>query len=80
MRLSQIKNLLLRSLLRSTPGSWIRSNFETLLITILKMGPVPDHVAFIMDGNRRFAKQNRINLDQAYMLGAETLERVGLFL
>ncbi|KAI9206154.1 putative undecaprenyl diphosphate synthase-domain-containing protein [Polychytrium aggregatum] len=26
-------------------------------ISILKLGPVPAHVAFVMDGNRRFAKQ-----------------------
>ncbi len=28
------------------------------LIEVCRKGPVPEHIAFIMDGNRRYAKKN----------------------
>ncbi|XP_050392674.1 dehydrodolichyl diphosphate synthase complex subunit DHDDS isoform X2 [Patella vulgata] len=45
---------------------------------ILKAGPIPNHVAFIMDGNRRFATKNSIDRAQGHLQGfnklAQTLE------
>ena len=38
-----------------------RSFFEKIVIRVLKTGKVPRHVAFIMDGNRRFAKQKQLD-------------------
>jgi len=32
--------------------------YEKLLAKILKTGQIPNHVAFIMDGNRRYASSN----------------------
>lgn len=32
-----------------------------LLIYVIKLGPIPKHVAFIMDGNRRWSKQEKSN-------------------
>ncbi len=40
------------------------------------MGPVPRHVAFIMDGNRRWAKERGLSVDQGHLEGARALERV----
>lgn len=41
--------------------SWITKSslnwFQCLCASILKFGPVPHHIAFIMDGNRRYAKK-----------------------
>ena len=33
---------------------------EKFLISILKAGPIPKHIAFIMDGNRRYAAENKV--------------------
>lgn len=46
--------------------SWIRdkfalSLFQTLLINVLKCGPIPKLIAIIMDGNRRYAKKKFTN-------------------
>ncbi|KAI4488962.1 hypothetical protein M0804_004460 [Polistes exclamans] len=44
--------------------SWIREStlncFHYLIVKILKSGEIPKHVAFIMDGNRRFANKKHI--------------------
>jgi ditrans,polycis-polyprenyl diphosphate synthase len=46
-------------------SSWFkkekRSLLERLVIKILKTREIPTHVAFIMDGNRRFAKQKQLD-------------------
>lgn len=43
--------------------SWIRENtlnlFQSLALKIIKTGHVPKHVAFIMDGNRRYAEKQK---------------------
>jgi ditrans,polycis-polyprenyl diphosphate synthase len=41
--------------------SWIQQSklkwYETLSVNVLKCGAIPKHIAFIMDGNRRFANK-----------------------
>jgi len=32
------------------------TSLEKLSLNVMKQGHVPEHIAFIMDGNRRFAK------------------------
>ncbi|XP_071370746.1 dehydrodolichyl diphosphate synthase complex subunit DHDDS [Centroberyx affinis] len=61
--------------------SWIREGelnlIEKLSANILKAGPMPKHVAFIMDGNRRFARKRNVERQEGHMQGfnklAETL-------
>ncbi|XP_068180636.1 dehydrodolichyl diphosphate synthase complex subunit DHDDS [Antennarius striatus] len=61
--------------------SWIREGelnlIEKFSASILKAGPMPKHIAFIMDGNRRFARKKNMECLQGHMQGfnklAETL-------
>jgi ditrans,polycis-polyprenyl diphosphate synthase len=59
---------------------WI--SFKSFLVSLLlealkRFGPIPQHVAIIMDGNRRFAKKHRLERASAgHFEGAKTLERV----
>ncbi|KAE8378287.1 Decaprenyl diphosphate synthase-like protein [Aspergillus bertholletiae] len=53
--------------------------FQTIrdeAINVLKQGPVPQHIAFIMDGNRRYAKMHGVPLVKGHYLGAEALSDV----
>lgn len=43
---------------------------------VLKCGPVPRHVAFIMDGNRRFARRLHEQVSVGHSMGGETLLEV----
>ena len=51
------------------PYSW----WQSILIKILRCGSLPSHVAFIMDGNRRFAKQNQLETIEGHIQGFEKL-------
>ncbi|KAM3935862.1 dehydrodolichyl diphosphate synthase complex subunit DHDDS isoform 1-T2 [Leptodactylus fuscus] len=57
--------------------SWIRdkelSLIERLCANVLKAGPVPKHVAFIMDGNRRYAKKCHVERQEGHSQGFEKL-------
>ncbi|KAL4912114.1 putative undecaprenyl diphosphate synthase-domain-containing protein [Aspergillus aurantiobrunneus] len=59
--------------LRSRFDKWARSSFKEFLINVIRQGPVPEHMAFIMDGNRRFAKQHRMPIAKAHYQGALSL-------
>ncbi|AET38194.1 ditrans,polycis-polyprenyl diphosphate synthase Ecym_2468 [Eremothecium cymbalariae DBVPG len=48
---------------------------QNFLIKILQMGPLPQHVSFIMDGNRRYAKSLNLPLKRGHEAGSLTLFR-----
>ena len=52
------------------------SFLQKLAIKILKQGPVPNHVAFIMDGNRRWATKQNSEKHLGHEAGRDTLEKV----
>uniref|UniRef100_A0A672KYU3 ditrans,polycis-polyprenyl diphosphate synthase [(2E,6E)-farnesyldiphosphate specific] n=1 Tax=Sinocyclocheilus grahami TaxID=75366 RepID=A0A672KYU3_SINGR len=62
--------------------SWIRerqlSFLERLTANILKAGPMPKHVAFIMDGNRRFAQKAHVERQEGHSQGFEKLAEVSM--
>jgi hypothetical protein len=54
------------------------SALENALIRILTLGPIPQHVAFIMDGNRRWARLNDKQPYEGHSDGYAALRRVRL--
>ncbi|KAH9968857.1 Decaprenyl diphosphate synthase-like protein [Russula dissimulans] len=61
-------------------GQWLRDkavdHLRRALFGVLRAGPIPQHVAFIMDGNRRYARTNGIKLIQGHVDGFVALRRV----
>lgn len=50
--------------------------YERWCGSILKAGVLPRHVAFIMDGNRRYAKRNEVTRAAGHLAGFESLAGV----
>ncbi len=50
--------------------------YDLWLANILKTGKIPNHVAFIMDGNRRYGQKKKITKAQAHEQGLTSLKRV----
>lgn len=65
-----------RWLLSSPPVEWVIARAEALLIDALRQGEVPKHIAFVMDGNRRFARNSHIETVEGHNMGFEALARV----
>ncbi|GAB0133918.1 hypothetical protein EsDP_00002312 [Epichloe bromicola] len=74
--MSDIVSLLRRLVLESPPGEWALNRLRELLIGSLRQGPVPQHVAFEMDGNRRYAKSHRMETVEGHHRGFEALARI----
>ena len=72
MHLSQIR----KWILSSPPIEVVISKLKELVLSAIRQGPVPEHVAFVMDGNRRFAKSHGIETVEGHNLGFEALARV----
>lgn len=45
----------------------------------ININNLPEHIAIIMDGNRRWAKKNNLNTAQGHKEGAENLKRISKF-
>ncbi|OJD09995.1 di-trans,poly-cis-decaprenylcistransferase [Emergomyces pasteurianus Ep9510] len=72
MHLSKLR----RWVISSPPIEWALSHLRELLIGALREGPIPQHVAFVMDGNRRFARNHRIEKVEGHNLGFEALAKI----
>lgn len=57
--------------------SWIIDSsltyFQRLCVNVIKSGHVPKHIAFIMDGNRRFACKKNVEKVEGHEMGFEKL-------
>ncbi|KAJ2902010.1 Decaprenyl diphosphate synthase-like protein [Zalerion maritima] len=63
-------------LLFSPPAELLITQLRELLIGALSKGPIPQHVAFIMDGNRRYARSHKIETIEGHSRGFEALARI----
>lgn len=70
--------LSLLSLLIPQLSSLFTKTLISLVIKIISIGPIPNHIAFIMDGNRRFAKNRGHQIKAGHLAGFQKLEAVKL--
>jgi len=66
-------------LMPSTCRSWWYRCYDGLLrfaLQSLSLGPLPRHMAFIMDGNRRWSRMTGVRVHQGHYMGFEALKRV----
>ena len=54
----------------------VSRRLQNVLLAILAAGPMPKHIAFIMDGNRRYARSRYQAVVQGHTQGFATLRRV----
>ncbi|MDF1557690.1 MAG: polyprenyl diphosphate synthase [ANME-2 cluster archaeon] len=52
------------------------SGYEYLLTQEIREFRVPEHIAIIMDGNRRYARKQKVSTWQGHLQGAHTTEKV----
>ena len=50
--------------------------YQSYLLRTVRSGPIPKHVALILDGNRRFASAVGLSLEESYYLGARKVEEI----
>jgi len=62
------------------PAEWAIEKGTTILKDVvlgaLRQGPVPEHIAFVMDGNRRYARSKKKEVIEGHSAGFEALARV----
>lgn len=58
---------------------WLFARIRGFALKIISQGPVPQHVAFILDGNRRYAKGHNLSVPEGHRAGSKALMRVGIF-
>ena len=54
----------------------LASKVQNFMLKILAAGPIPKHIAFVMDGNRRYARMNHKEVQQGHSDGFIALRRV----
>lgn len=47
--------------------------FQKCIFHVLSVGPIPNHIAFIMDGTRRYAKKNNLAEGVGHKVGFSAL-------
>lgn len=65
--------------MQSLPSALIHRLFSiatSLLLFLLALGPIPNHVAFVMDGNRRYARELGQQVENGHAEGFNALRRV----
>lgn len=66
-------------MMQPSPLEWALTKGRNTVLACLQCGPVPDHMAFIMDGNRRYAREQKLETVEGHNIGFETLANVCLY-
>ncbi|BEI83055.1 hypothetical protein CcaverHIS002_0309230 [Cutaneotrichosporon cavernicola] len=53
----------------------IHTLLTTLLLSVIALGPMPTHIGFVMDGNRRYARSHGQRIARGHEKGSESLKR-----
>ncbi|KZP01177.1 Di-trans-poly-cis-decaprenylcistransferase [Calocera viscosa TUFC12733] len=56
--------------------SWIYDHATRLTLDVLSAGPVPKHIGFVMDGNRRYARHEGKAIKEGHADGFTSLQRI----
>jgi hypothetical protein len=72
-------DILTVTFMASSISEWLRGKSLDSLLAVLAAGPVPKHIAFVMDGNRRYAKMNHKKIEEGHTEGFVALRRVSGF-
>jgi len=64
---------MIQRLLKLFGAYWL---YELWLTNSIKNGPIPKHVALILDGNRRWARSKGFDYSYGHKIGADVAERV----
>jgi tritrans,polycis-undecaprenyl-diphosphate synthase [geranylgeranyl-diphosphate specific] len=62
--------------IRKAVSDKVYSAYESKLLREVQAGPVPRHVAIIMDGNRRFAQSFGLGASDGHEMGKDKLEQM----
>lgn len=54
----------------------IHSALSAVILYLLALGPIPRHIGFVMDGNRRYARQRGLQVSTGHADGFGSLRRV----
>lgn len=55
---------------------YLLQHLRSTLISTLRCGPIPQHIAFVMDGNRRWARTHSLETIEGHNMGFEALARI----
>ena len=57
-------------------AAWLSSLWTRFVLLVLSTGPIPNHIAFVMDGNRRYARRKGEPVSSGHDQGSQALRRV----
>lgn len=57
-------------------GLWFNNWTRGLVMAALQRGPLPRHIGFILDGNRRWGRQYGLSIDDTYRTGLDICIKV----
>jgi len=56
--------------------AWLSDFLSRILLAILAAGPMPKHIAFVMDGNRRYARSHQKRVQEGHSDGYTALHSI----